>query len=200
MRRKILRENIQTNFIFKIILLTLGNLIKTKDMFKTYKQFKNGGKALIHELIDKKKPDYKNILSIACEFAKQGKIAKLTPILHHKSEEYKDIYRILSGTKYDWKCPDLKIDNLFYEYESFTPPFSGKKLRRMLSHGAKQSSRIIINNNKGASDTYIRRYIHIRLVQKQNLNEVWVYERGTIRLMFKKQHPDKIRVCNGADP
>jgi len=95
----------------------------------------------------------------------------------------------LSETKYDWKCPDLKTGNIFYEYESFTPPFSGKKLRRMLSHGAKQSSYIIINNNKGASDTYLRRYIHTRLVQTQDLDEVWVYEKGDVRLLFKKTAP-----------
>ena len=180
--------------------LLLKKFYQNFSMFKIYKQYKNGGEVHIHKLIDKKKPDYKDILTIACEFAKQGKIVKLTPVLHHKSDEYRQIYSILSETKYDWKCPDLKIDHIFYEYESFTPPFSGKKLRRMLSHGAKQSSRIIINNNKGTSDTFLRRYIHTRLVQTQNLDEVWVYEKGTIRLLFKKQHPDKIRVCNGADP
>jgi len=78
-------------------------------MFKTYKQYKNGGKVLLHESIDKNKSDYKDILTIACEFAKRKKISKLTPVLHHKSKEYKEIYGTLSGTKYDWKCPDLKI-------------------------------------------------------------------------------------------
>jgi len=159
-------------------------------MFKTYKKYKNGREVLVHSEVDRKLPDFKDLLTIANAFAKEGKTAKLLPVLHHKSDEYKEIYGMLAGTKYDWKCPDLKIDNLFYEYESFTPPFSGKKLRRMLSHGAKQSSRVIINNNKGASDTYLRRYIHTRLVQTQDLDEVWVYEKGGVRLLFKKQHPD----------
>ena len=28
----------------------------------------------------------------------------------------------------------------------------------------------------------------------------WRGGKGTIRVLFKKQHPDEIRVCNGADP
>jgi len=167
----------------------LEKFSKTNAMFKIYKQYKNGGKVLIHELIDKKGSDYKNILTIAGEFAKQGKIAKLTPVLHHKSETYKEIYSALSGTKYDWKCPDLKIDNYFYEYESFTSPFRLRKLSRMLSHGGKQSSRIIINNNKGTSDAYLRRYIHSQIRQGAYFNEVWVYEKGKVRLLFKRTAP-----------
>ena len=158
-------------------------------MFKTYKQYENGGEVLIHNLIDKKKPDFKNILTIAGEFAKQGKSAKLTPVLHHKSEAYKEIYGTLAGTKYDWKCPDLKIGNCFYEYESFTPPFRLRKLFRMLSHGGKQSSRIIINNNKGASDSYLRRYIHSQIRQGACFDEVWIYEKGKVRLLFKRTAP-----------
>ena len=158
-------------------------------MFKTYKQYKNGGEVLVHKLINKKASDYKDILTIAISFAKQGKTAKLTPILHYKSELYQEIYRTLSGTKYSRKCPDLKIDNYFYEYENFTPPFRLRKLSRMLSHGGKQSSRIIINNNKGASDTYLRRYIHSQIRQGAYFDEVWAYEKGKVRLLFKRTAP-----------
>ena len=144
---------------------------------------------LIHKLIDKKKSDYKDILTIAIDFAKQGKTTMMMPVLHHKSEAYKEIYSMLSGTKYDWKCPDLKVDNLFYEYESFIPPFRLRKLSRMLSHGGKQSSRIIINNNKGASDTYLRRYVHSQIRQSAYFDEVWAYEKGKVRLLFKRTAP-----------
>jgi hypothetical protein len=170
-------------------LLPLGNFAKNSDMFKIYKQYENDGKVLIHNAIDKKKPDYKDILTIANNFAKEGRIVMLTPILHHKSDEYKQIYGSLAGTKYDWKCPDLSIDDKFYEYESFTPPFRQKKLSRMLSHGRKQSPRIIVNNNKGASDTYLRRYIYSQLRQGADFEEVWAYEKGIVRLLFKRTAP-----------
>ena len=60
----------------------------------------------------------------------------------------------------------------------------------MISHGARQSSRIIINNNKGASDRFILRNIRERMMDKNfkyELNEVWVYEKGNLRILFKKQ-------------
>jgi hypothetical protein len=155
--------------------------------YKLHKKYKNGGQVLIHPLLDKKKSDYKAILNIAHQFAKRGRIVKLPPVVHFKSEEYQQIYEALAGTKYDWKCPDLQIDDLFYEYEGFMPLFSTRKLSRMLVHGAKQSSHIIINNNKGASDTYLRRYIHSRQKQIDDLDEIWAYEKGEIRLLFKKQ-------------
>jgi len=171
-------------------LLSLKKFSKTGDMYKTYKKYKNRGEVLIHEIVDKKKSDYKIILTIANEFAKQGKTVKLTPIVHFKSAEYKEIYGLLSGTVYERKCPDFKIDDLFYEYESFNPPFKKRKISNMISHGAKQSSRIIINNNKGASDRYIMDNIYKRLKDKTfryDIDEVWLYEKGKIRLLFKKQ-------------
>ncbi|MDR0834067.1 MAG: hypothetical protein LBN93_07810 [Candidatus Symbiothrix sp.] len=160
------------------------------EKFELYKKYKNGGKILIHPLVDKNKSDYKAILNVAKESAKDGQIVKLTPVVHFKSDAYKEIYKALAGTKYDWKCPDMQIGDLFYEYEGFMPPFRTKKLRRMLSHGARQSSRVIINNNKGASETYLRRYIHTRLVQTADLDEVWAYEKGKLRQVFKKQQGD----------
>jgi len=158
-------------------------------MFKTYKQFKNGGQVLIHSKVNRKQSDYKDLLSIANIFAKEGRPVKLTPVLHHKTEAYKEVYSVLVGTKYDWKCPDLKIGNYFYEYESFTPPFRLRKLSRMLSQGGKQSSRIIVNNNKGTSDNYLRRYIHSNIRQGAFFNEVWAYEKGKVRLLFKRTAP-----------
>ena len=60
----------------------------------------------------------------------------------------------------------------------------------MIKKGSIQSSRIIINNNKGASDRYIRRNIFERLQEKnfkREIDEVWLYEKGKLRLLYKKQ-------------
>ena len=60
----------------------------------------------------------------------------------------------------------------------------------MINKGSIQSSRIIINNNKGASDRYIRDNIYKRLKDKNfknDINEVWLYEKGILRLLYKKQ-------------
>jgi hypothetical protein len=58
----------------------------------------------------------------------------------------------------------------------------------MLKDGTKQSSRIIINNTKGAADRYIKRLIYNRVTDKKinaDIDEVWLYEKGKLRLLFK---------------
>jgi len=159
----------------------------TEGIFIPVKAFKNGGKYFEHELIDKKKSDYKLVKNIGIEFARLGKKVKATPLVHFKSDEYQSIYKRLIGTKYERKCPDLLINGNFYEVESYTPPFKRDKISGMFTKGLKQSSNIIINNTKGASDRHIKKIIHDRIRIGQSIDEVWLYEKGNIRLFYKKQ-------------
>ena len=94
------------------------------------------------------------------------------------------IYGILEGTKYYRKCPDLFIDGTFYEVENYIPPFTKKKVNRMIGNGLKQSPNIIINNTKGASDRYIRKIIFDHKNVGQNINEVWIYEKGKLKKLY----------------
>ena len=151
-----------------------------------YKKFKNSGKI---EIIDgyKKKPDHKDLVSISRFFAQKGDEVKITTDIHFKDEKYKEVFGDLIGTKYERKCPDLIINGKFYEYESYLPPFKSDKLYRMLSRGLSQSSRIIIDNNKGASHRYIKNAIGNRIRLGQEIDEVWVYEKGGNILLHKKQ-------------
>lgn len=153
--------------------------------YKEAKTYKSGGKVLIHPDVDKKKDDYKDIYTIANNFARKGEEVKITPSVHFKSEAYQEIYGVLNGTKYERKCPDLQIGDYFYEYESYVPPFKKEKIPAMIGHGLKQSSRIIINNNKGASDRYIKKVIVNRVRIGQVIDEVWIYEKGKVRLLPK---------------
>jgi hypothetical protein len=167
--------------------LTENVSVPETDKFKQRKQYKNGGEVLIHQDVNKKASDYKQLITIANIFAKEGKIVKLTPSVYFKSDAYSQIYGSLIDTPYYRKCPDLKIGDSFYEYEGYMPPFRKEKLRRMLNHGLAQSDKIIINNSKGASDRYIRKLIFDRIRLNQTINEVWVYEKGKIRMVYKKQ-------------
>ena len=158
-------------------------------MFKIYKQYKNGGKVLIHTEVDRKLSDFKTLLTISNLFAKEGKTVEITPRVHFKSDEYKEIYGSLIGTAYKRKCPDLQIDEMFYEYESFIPPFKKEKVSHMIKKGLQQSSRIIIDNNKGCNVRYILKNIHNRLRDKSfklDINEVWLYEKGKVELIYEK--------------
>lgn len=139
--------------------------------------------------VDKNKKDYKDILSIARFYARRGSKVTILAPLNYKNRHYKRIYKGLMGTPYEKKCPDILIDNRFYEYESFERPFSKRKIGRMISHALLQSNRIIIDNNKGASDRYILKNIVARLKDGRTLKELHLYEKGEVRLLHKEGKP-----------
>ena len=60
-------------------------------MFKIYKHYECGGEVWIHSAVDRNQSDYKDLLSIANIFAREGKLVKLNPRVHFKSDEYKEI-------------------------------------------------------------------------------------------------------------
>lgn len=158
----------------------------SSDGFKLEHNFKKGGKLYVHPDIDKDKADYKDMKRICLQLAKMGHEVRMTPRLHCKSEEYKQIYGSLIGTKYEKKCPDFSVDGVFYEYEGFVKPWNKKKVGHMLSHGLQQSSRVVINNTKGCSDRFIRKAVMARIhLPGQEVNEVWIYEKGNVRLFYK---------------
>lgn len=154
------------------------------DGFVLKNTYSNGGKLLIHPNVDKDKADYHPIVNIGQHFAKQGKTVRITPRVHIKSPEYKTIYGGLIGTKYEGKCPDLKIDDKYYEFEGYVKPWRKRKIKNMLSHGLQQSPYIIIDNNKGCSDRFIRSQI-INKTTNNNIKEVWLYEKGKMRIFYK---------------
>ena len=157
------------------------------DGFKLERKYKNGGALYIHPEVEKGKGDYNAILTMSRLFAKDGHRVKITPRLHVKSEDYKTIYASLVGTRYEGKCPDFEVDGVFYEYEGFSKPWKKRKVKNMLTHGMKQSPNVVIDNTKGCSDRFIRSTV-IKKLQANNgvLNEVWIYEKGKVRLFFKK--------------
>lgn len=158
----------------------------SSDGFKLEHKFKNGGTLYIHPRVDKDKSDYKDMKRICLQLARLGHQVKMTPSLHYLSDEYQRIYASLIGTKYYKKCPDFEMDGLFYEFEGFIKPWNRRKIKNMISHGLEQSSRIVIKNTKGCSDRFIRRAIMARRhLPNQNIDEVWFYEKGEIRLFYK---------------
>ena len=140
--------------------------------------------------LDKSNPDYSDLVSIACHFAKQGKDVKILSPTHYKDPAYHRVFGPLIGTMYFRKCPDLLINGVFYEYESYERPFKAKKVSHMIKRGADQSERIIIDNNKGASDRYILNMIVKRISDKsfrKDIQELYVYEKGSVRRLYKKK-------------
>jgi hypothetical protein len=171
-------------FLEKEGMVKVVDSLKENAGFEKVKTFKNGGLLQEHTLLDKKKSDYTLVKNIGLDFAKAGEKVKLTPQVHFKSEEYKQIYGKLEGTKYARKCPDLLVGGKFYEVEGYKPPFKKEKINGMVSKGLKQSPYIIINNTKGASDRYIRKIIFDHIRSGSEVKEVWLYEKGKIRKLY----------------
>lgn len=155
------------------------------ELFTLFKEYKNGGSIYFMKGLDKTKSDFKAILTLATLFAKEGHSVRILTSCHYKSVEYSHVFGSLMGTKYERKCPDLLVDDSFYEYEGFEKPWNRRKIKNMLAHGLVQANRLIINNNKGAADRIIRKAIMARLRIGTNIKEVWVYEKGTKRLTFR---------------
>ena len=154
-------------------------MVDSCDPFVLYKQYPSGGKIWLMKCLKATSPDYKDILSIALFLAKNAHEVKILHAVHYKDPLYRDVFGELIGTRYYRKCPDLLIDGLFYEYESYDRPFKSRKISHMLKRGADQACRIIIDNlsmhrhivlllihNKGASDRFIINMVENRLKDK----------------------------------
>ena len=151
-----------------------------------YKKFKNNGKIEVIEGL-KKKADYKDLKTIARCFASKGDSVKITTDIHFKDKKYKEVFGGLIGTKYERKCPDFIINGKFYEYESYTPPISKRNFNNMFTRGLSQANNLIIDNNKSMVDRIIKKTIFNRIRLGQEINEVWLFEKGKVRLLYKKQ-------------
>ena len=152
--------------------------------FILYKAFPSGGKVSLMTGLDKTSSDYDDLISIACCFARKGKDVRILAPIHYKDPVYRQVFGSLIGTEYERKCPDLLIDGVFFEYESYRRPFSARKICHMVRRGSEQSERIIIDNNKGVLDRLlmdrIQRVINDRSFKRKIL-EIYVYEKGHVR-------------------
>ena len=158
------------------------------NLFTIRKTFGNGGIIMVMNGVDKERTDYRDIITIATLFAKMDLNVRVLSPVHYKSKDYQQAFGGLIGTKFERKCPDLLIGDNYYEYESYERPWNKRKISSMISHGLQQASRIIIDNNKGASDRFIRKCIMARLnIRNQHIDEVWIYEKGQLRLFFKDE-------------
>ena len=148
----------------------------------------NHGKGIIEisHLVNRTDSDFERLLSVARHFAAGGARVVLTPKMTRPATfEYDCIYGSLRGTRYDGKCPDLKIDNYWYEHEGFSSNNPKNAFRNMLNHGLKQSNRIIIDR-PNLTDAYMKHVINQRIKDGQHIAELWLHENGQLRLLYKK--------------
>jgi len=157
--------------------------------YKTFElPFKGKGKILSSNLVDVEASDYNDVLACCKHFAKMGKATELLPRVDFDSPLYSKIYKNLIGTKFEKKCPDFKVNGLFYELEGFDITKNSNPvttLKNMLSRGLKQSNKIIIKDC-GVTRSFLERNIKNRVfIDKQDIQEVWFLDdKGKLGLIY----------------
>ncbi len=127
--------------------------------------------------------DYQRLNLAARSLAEQGHIVEITPRTHFKDPEYAKVYGGLINSRYHRKCPDFKVDGLFYEHEGFQTK-SDKSLRNMLSRGAKQAERLIIDDHGDKDWYYKKRLLDYNRQSNKKINELWILrENGELHLI-----------------
>ena len=141
----------------------------------------------INRLVNQNDNDYNKLYQIAEYFADKGSVVELAPKMSRSSNfEYGSLYYDLIGTKYEGKCPDLKIDGLWYEHEGFITDNPKRAFRNMLSHGLKQSNRIIMDK-PDLTERHMKRCIQNRINNGEDIVEIWLRDNdGNITLLYKK--------------
>ena len=140
----------------------------------------------INRLVNQNDNDYNKLYQIAEYFADKGSVVELAPKMSRSSKfEYESLYYDLIGTKYEGKCPDLRIDGLWYEHEGFVTDNPKTAFRNMLNNGLKQSSRIIINR-PNLTDAFMKRIIKQRVKDGHDIDEVWIMDDNSIIPLYKK--------------
>lgn len=156
--------------------------------FKLEREYENGGKILISELVCREDSDFPKLIQIAEHFASQGSKVELTPRMYRPSKtKYISYYMDLlfyKQAKYANKCPDLRIDGIWYEHEGYVTTDSRNAINNMLKHGLKQSDRLILDN---PYDNYkLRGRIQDKIVEGEDIEEVWLRDENGVRLFFKR--------------
>ncbi|MBR1527586.1 MAG: hypothetical protein IJ640_13195 [Prevotella sp.] len=140
----------------------------------------------IHTLINRNDSDFNKLNDIATFFAReQGAEVILTPKMSRPPKfKYECVYASLVGTKYEGKCPDLRINGIWYEHEGFISTNPKTAFRNMMNHGLKQSDHLIIDN-PGLTDAYMKRIIRQRIKDGQAIEEVGIKDGSELKLLYK---------------
>lgn len=155
--------------------------------YNVIKEFENGGKVSVHQLINTEESDYDKLVETATYFAKTfGEDVKLTPKISRPPKfVYQNIYHSLMGTDYEGKCPDILVGNKWYEHEGFITDNAKRAFSNMMNHGLKQSSRIVIDK-PNLTDAYMKRVIWQRIKDGQSIEEVWIKDGSEFKILYKK--------------
>lgn len=133
--------------------------------FTTIYEYENGGKVLLHDLVDTQATDYNSILLAAKEFAKKGDVSEILPIINNK--EIKQ-YRSIVFPNYNLnKNPDLRINEVYHDIKEVK---SIKASQGNANNAAKQNAIAIIQyDGKDLTNKLMEQQAE-RIFNKNNIN------------------------------
>jgi hypothetical protein len=160
----------------------INNCLKPSLNYKIGK-----GHVKIHPLVEVTDTDFKKLQQVAEYFASKGHTVELTPKMSRPSKfDYDCVYHSLVGTKFEGKCPDLRIDGVWYEHEGFVTDNPKRAFKNMLNDGMVQSSRLIIDR-PNLTTRWMKHNIFDRVTRYgQDIQEVWIRnDNGGLELLYK---------------
>lgn len=145
------------------------------------------GEIRINRNVNRSDSDFEKLYQIAEYFANEGEVVELTPKMSRPPKfKYECIYGDLVGTKYEGKCPDLRIGGKWYEHEGFISNNPKNAFRNMMKDGLLQSNRLILDC-PNLTERYMRRSIFNRVSLGEDIQEIWLRDLdGTLNLLYKK--------------
>ena len=155
--------------------------------FETLFESEQGGKVLLHRLVDRTKQDYNSIFTAAKRFAEEGKIAEILPEINQK--ELKQ-YRATVFPNYTLnKNPDLRVEGVYHDIKEIE---SLKTITRNANRAASQGAIAILqNDNEDINDIKngVKKVFH-----KNNINQEGIhnYPYDVIYIL----HKEKLYRCN----
>lgn len=151
------------------------------------KRAEGKGSVTVHRLINRNDNDFNKLNEIATFFAREhGAEVILTPKMSRPPKfQYECVYGSLIGTKYEGKCPDFRINGIWYEHEGFTSANPKNAFRNMMRDGLIQCDRLIIDRPE-LTERFMLRSIIGRVKRGEAIKEVWLRnEDGTMKLLYK---------------
>jgi len=154
---------------------------------KLFEYYPSSGIIEIYNCVNRDDSDFESLLLICRFFAARGKHCIILPkSLHYKSKEYHLIFGKLFGTIYERKCPDLLIDEIFYEHEGHNSKNERRAFRNMMNRGFAQSSKVIIDEC-GVTKSFMLRSVSGKQKVGVEIDELWVLKRQGIEQVYKSE-------------
>ena len=145
---------------------------KIKDRFegfeKIYTDYSTLGSIWRHILVKETVDDYSEVYEIAIDFAKQGKLVRMLPILDSAHPLREQIFK---GAKAN-KCPDLNVNDKYVDVKTPDPDPSLNALDNNVKKGAKQANIVVIRVLGQVQHWIMERVVRCRSAKHSSLEQV----------------------------